>query len=108
MDDFLSGQNTIPEALLLRDQVIEILEQGKFKLRKWASNEPRLLPAVSESLDSVLINLDKNGDIKTLGLTWNYRDDILKYVTTELPIANRKFTKRSILSKIAKIYDPLG
>jgi hypothetical protein len=108
MDDLLCGHNTFQETLVLRDQIIEILKQGQFNLRKWASNDPFLLPTVnSETSDNTAINLDKDGDIKTLGLTWNSKEDTLKFVIANSPVPG-KITKRSILSTIAKIFDPLG
>jgi hypothetical protein len=108
MDDLLCGHNTFQETLVLRDQIIEILKQGQFNLRKWASNDPFLLPTVnSETSDNTAINLDKDGNIKTLGLTWNSKEDTLKFVIANSP-APGKITKRSILSTIAKIFDPLG
>lgn len=53
-----------------------------------------------------LLRIDKEGALKTLGLLWDSRMDVLKYkVTID---ETTKLTKRIVLSKIAQIYDPLG
>jgi len=39
----LAGANTEVEAIRLRDQTIEVLQEGGFQLRKWTSNHPKLL-----------------------------------------------------------------
>lgn len=51
--------------------------------------------------------LDKDSTLKTLGISWNAARDLLLYTIKHLPI-NQKFTKRSILFAIAKIFDPIG
>jgi hypothetical protein len=64
-------------------------------------------PSYPETSDNTAINLDKDGDIKTLALTWNFKEDTLRYAIANSPIPG-KITKRSILSTIAKIFDSLG
>lgn len=51
------------------------------------------------------LNVDRA--VKTLGITWNTRDDKICYSTNPIKFHN-KLTKRIILSEIAKIFDPLG
>ncbi|KAF2881772.1 hypothetical protein ILUMI_24414 [Ignelater luminosus] len=64
----LAGSNTLIEAKVLRDQVINILEQGQFSLNKWASNHVELLPTKTSSQNELII-LDS--ETKTLGLIWD-------------------------------------
>ena len=40
-----------------------------------------------------------------LGLPWNNEQDT---VSVEIPFERAKLTKRGILAKLARIYDPLG
>ncbi|CAH1382035.1 unnamed protein product [Tenebrio molitor] len=105
MDDALTGANSIEETNQIREQLTRLLASGGFELRKFAANHDQLLPDLNNA-DSHLINFDKNGNTKILGLWWNCRDDNLRYeVKTENP--QSMFTKRKVLSAIAKIYDPL-
>jgi hypothetical protein len=105
VDDLLTGAKTVREARALRDNIVAILDRGCFPLNKWASNCPELLPTLSEN--EVMVNFDKHGDSKTLGLLWNCTHDALKYSICQIQSGNR-VTKRRILSITAQIFDPLG
>ncbi|XP_063915837.1 uncharacterized protein LOC135131904 isoform X2 [Zophobas morio] len=113
MDDVLTGGNTIADVLKLREDLIKVLSQGQFELRKWAANNlslltcERNLPDTSE-FDNGVINFDKNGESKTLGLYWNCQEDYLKYEINVDNKARESFTKRKILSTVSKIFDPLN
>jgi len=39
VDDLVSGADTVQEALQIKSELIQLLQSGKFELRKWASNE---------------------------------------------------------------------
>ncbi|XP_071654107.1 uncharacterized protein [Temnothorax longispinosus] len=107
MDDVLSGASTIEGAIALRQQLSELLQRGQFQLRKWRSNDPRILEELPESNDdNSFLKIDKEGAMKTLGLLWDAQSDVLQYsVSIE---ENSRVTKRLVLSQIAQIYDPLG
>src|SRR5699024_8251450 len=53
------------------------------------------------------VNFNKGENTKTLGLVWNCANDELKYKININP-QPRKVTKRTILSIISQIFDPLG
>jgi hypothetical protein len=78
-------------------------------LHKWASNEPLLVPThkVPDQRGELTLNFSDKTDTKTLGLSWNCQDDSLKYQFQNAH-SNNGFTKRTVLSNIAKIFDPLG
>ncbi|XP_063915672.1 uncharacterized protein LOC135131754 [Zophobas morio] len=105
MDDLLTGTNDETEAITLRDNLINILGSGGFEITKWASNNDALLPQC-HSDNTALVRLDENMQTKTLGLSWDCANDNLKYdFKLQHPI---KITKRSVLSTIATVYDPIG
>ncbi|XP_057339521.1 uncharacterized protein LOC130677020 [Microplitis mediator] len=106
VDDLLTGANTIPEAEVLRNELNEILKKGGFNLRKWASNEPSLLYNCDEHPVTTHMSLDPDTAIKTLGIHWNAREDNIFYSVNACK--PKAVTKRSILSQIAKLFDPLG
>ncbi|KAG5888118.1 hypothetical protein JTB14_023412 [Gonioctena quinquepunctata] len=108
VDDVVSGSHSLPEALKLQTDLIRILDRGGFELRKWASNSPELLshlPASSLQLQPLGLDLEPDSVIKILGLQWNPVSDSFSY---EVKPLNKPCTKRSILSELARIYDPLG
>ena len=107
VDDLLTGANTRREAMLLRDDLNALLEKGCFPLRKWASNDPSFVPESSEGPVNTHMSLDPNSTVKTLGIQWNARRDSIFYKVDMSSFLNI-VTKRSILSQVAKLFDPLG
>ena len=98
---------TIEEILKIRDKIIDLLKSGNFNIRMWASNHQHALDNIHEKVFNSENVIDPNSVSKTLGISWNSQTD--KFIYTARPISNVvKLTKRVILSKIAKIFDPLG
>ncbi|XP_059225785.1 uncharacterized protein LOC131997922 [Stomoxys calcitrans] len=108
VDDMLSGGNTIAEVEEIRHQVTALLKKGEFLIRKWCSNDPDALRDVpAEDCETLLKFHDGTDVTKTLGLTWDPQSD--NFIFSFTPIDDWKVvTKRSILSSIARLYDPLG
>ncbi|XP_062714536.1 uncharacterized protein LOC134291166 [Aedes albopictus] len=110
IDDALFGSDDFLQACELRDQLIALLQSGGMHLHKWSSNTSQLLsPIPSEDRDSCASFSESgfNEVIKTLGLMWNPSTDEFLFRSSPSEKASRP-TKRQVLSKIAKIYDPLG
>lgn len=108
VDDVLFGVHNASTILAIRHQLIELLERGGFHLRKWTSNYDELLQEipVSDRLDISDITFQNDSAVKTLGLSWNPRLDALSF-QLQLPETS-VFTKRTVLSLISRIFDPLG
>ncbi|XP_033221053.1 uncharacterized protein LOC117175454 [Belonocnema kinseyi] len=107
VDDLLTGASTWHEAAFLRNDLSKLLEKGGFPLRKWASNDPTLLSDVPVNPSDTHMSLDPKSTIKTLGIQWNPRQDFIFY-SVNLSDCPKQVTKRSILSQVAKLFDPLG
>lgn len=111
VDDLISGANSTEEARIRRKQLDSLLNRGGFQLRKWASNEPDAIADVSpENLAmQPSVDLDRDQCIKTLGLHWEPQTDCLRY-KVQLPgtLKDETLTKRTALSYIARLFDPLG
>ncbi|XP_046967542.1 uncharacterized protein LOC124535377 [Vanessa cardui] len=108
MDDTTAGAPNLTCALDLKNQLINLLDCGKFELRKWSSNSPEFLAQLPTEHCQVPKSFcdDKNQQtLKILGVQWDPIEDNFTYSQSEL---NPKCTKRSILSNVARIYDPLG
>ena len=113
VDDLLTGGQTIAQAEDRRDRAVEIFEDAKFKLHKWNSNARELEldsePAAGND-EETYAKQQLSGDATEttmLGLKWNKSSDTL---TMPFPTVdgNPSATKRTILSKLARVYDPLG
>ncbi|XP_055632402.1 uncharacterized protein LOC129772899 [Toxorhynchites rutilus septentrionalis] len=82
MDDVLTGTNDVNEAVVLRGQLDALLKSGGFRLRKWVSNCDEVMQGVPEE-DLGLerqeqIELDPDPAVRTLGLMWSPKNDVLK------------------------------
>jgi len=108
IDDIISGCDSEDDAIDLQRQLIELLHRGGFELRKWVSNSNRLLQNLPAShLESpVFLQETQQPHFSILGLHWSQETDCFTY-QLNLPPDSRP-TKRSVLSLIAKIYDPCG
>ncbi|XP_070527375.1 uncharacterized protein [Cardiocondyla obscurior] len=108
VDDVLFGDHDVASLKLKRDQLVSLLKCGQFTLRKWASNSTALLEDI-DPLDHGLAcdkNLATDGTVKILGIVWNPNSDGFSYrVSLDREVS---LTKRSVLSIIARLYDPLG
>ncbi|XP_078051597.1 uncharacterized protein LOC144477736 [Augochlora pura] len=69
VDDLLTGCDTLEEALELRDSLEAILAQSGLPLRKWASNDPRVLASDTNNTRNLEFKLSDR-EAKTLGLAW--------------------------------------
>ncbi|XP_071053596.1 uncharacterized protein [Onthophagus taurus] len=109
VDDLLTGANSLTEVTRLAKNVKIVLNGGGFNLHKWISNDPEILRDVqgtqSTELSEVL-DLGKNENTRTLGLLWDPTKDCFRYKMKENSTSH--ITKRTVLSKIAQIFDPLG
>ena len=109
MDDLLSGDDTIEKAVLIQSQITALLQKGGFNIRKWTSNSKALMDLIPDDLrESGDRQLNPDATIKTLGVVWNPQKDEFRIRLDLNEFAHQKLTKRSLLSNIATIFDPLG
>ena len=112
VDDLLTGGRTTSQAQQRKIGSIQILEDATFKLHKWNSNVSHLegesCGPVGSSEEQTFAKQHLNANSsepRMLGLKWNKQRDTLAAV---IPTEAAPPTKRGILAKLAKIYDPLG
>ncbi|XP_046803840.1 uncharacterized protein LOC124419256 [Lucilia cuprina] len=109
VDDVLTGTHDVETALVARDQLKAALSSAGFNLRKWTSNDKTILVGFPPEhlVDEKLLVFVEASSSKTLGLQWNAHLDAFYFKVD--PIAWRsKYTKREVLSTIAKLFDPVG
>ncbi|XP_032690685.1 uncharacterized protein LOC116853650 [Odontomachus brunneus] len=108
VDDVLFGDDDESHVRQIHHQVVSLFRQGRFELRKWTSNSTDLLSDIDASDHGLACSkeLGANEKIKLLGIKWNPSLDVFQIDVS--PSAPASDSKRSILSTIAKLYDPLG
>ncbi|XP_077276985.1 uncharacterized protein LOC143905440 [Temnothorax americanus] len=83
-------------------------EAPVFELRKWASSHSEALEGLDPSICSdAMLSFESADDqvLKVLGLRWHSQSDTFGFQINPL---NRNCTKRTILSEVARVFDPLG
>lgn len=107
MDDIVAGADSEEQALELYRELNALLSKGGFFPRKWRSSAAAVLekiPAEDCELPLVLRDAQESG-FKILGLEWHPEIDCFSY---SIQASFSAPTKRSVLSQIARIYDPSG
>ncbi|XP_011858104.1 PREDICTED: uncharacterized protein LOC105555686 [Vollenhovia emeryi] len=70
VDDLVTGANTIQEICAIKRETIQLLQEAKFELAKWASNVPSLRDNQSHSNHKeFILSADKQCETRTLGIT---------------------------------------
>lgn len=106
VDDLITGSETIKGARLLKEQIVNILNEYKFPLRKFKYNQKKLTDDESMDDNTLQYKIAHDSTIKTLGLLWNPEQGTFSYVFNKF--THQTLTKRQILSTISKLFDPLG
>lgn len=109
VDDMITGCESSEDAVRLHEEIRKLLHRGGFDLRKWSTNDESVsyfIPAELRGADGPL-NLHDDAAIKTLGLHWHPQSDSFGF-KVNIPCNNSLPTKRTILSVVARLFDPLG
>ncbi|KAG1697911.1 hypothetical protein GQR58_005883 [Nymphon striatum] len=99
-----SSADSEQEAYQMFTEARKVMLEAKFSLSKWESNSKEVSQLIYKEFESK--HLD-NEPIKVLGMKWIPHEDSFSYEVLNIP-ADFKITKRSILSCIARLFDPLG
>ncbi|KAJ0169971.1 hypothetical protein K1T71_014577 [Dendrolimus kikuchii] len=107
-DDILAGANNLKEAQKLKQNLVNVLSSGGFELRKWLSNDKRLLQDIPADYREKphIFDSDTLDFVKILGIQWNPVADTFTYHTTL--DEEKSCTKRMILSTLARMFNPMG
>lgn len=109
VDDCVAGAQTIEEAIKLRKELDDLLRKGGFILRKWASNKLEVLQGLSQDQIGTqsIVSFTPQESLKTLGIVWEPEADKLRF-DSKVTHPDKPATKRSMLSSISQLFDPLG
>jgi len=108
VDDLFGGADSIEQAQTVVQQIRQLCMAGGFHLQKWASNHPEVLSSIPhhDLIPMASIPIQENLIVNSLGLSWQPTTDTFKFSSKEE--LTKSPTKRTILSTIAKLFDPLG
>jgi len=77
VDDLLTGGETLEEVVSIAQGVSSVLFGGCFEFRKWnANNDEFRTISMGANKSSAKIQLNKDGNKRTLGLVWRVEDDL--------------------------------
>ncbi|GFS89548.1 nephrocystin-4 [Trichonephila clavipes] len=106
IDDIVSGVPDLETAQQLQSQLKDALQSCGMNLHKWSSNSPELLNSSLSSDVEHSFSTDIDLPVKTLGISWKPFEDCFVF---KVSVSGKHiYTKREVLSVIAKLYDPLG
>ena len=108
MDDFLVSVPDEDQAISLVKDTTEVCSRGGFKLTKWVSNSTKVLESVpgdERAKGHRDLCLDELPSDRALGVVWDTHSDSLGFSITERTLPA---TRRSMLSIISSVFDPLG
>lgn len=108
VDDIFGGADTIEEACITANQLRQLCMAGGFELRKWISNHPNILKDIppKHQLHSHAVTIEDSTFVHTLGLSWHPASDTFRFTFDLHPLT--VISKRSVMSVIARLFDPLG
>lgn len=108
MDDLITGASNTIDAINLKSNLSKILSESGFNLRKWMSNDPNVIkPDSSDIKVDSMFHIKSSEEPKTLGVLWEPRSDTLRYAFN-FCVSAEFVTKRTVLSGLAQLFDPLG
>ena len=109
MDDLMPSVESAEKAIDTRRQLTEICDKAGFHIREWVSNHPEVLADVPEVDCASEIDLEKNQFpvTKTLGVSRSAQNDQFLFHYSGPP-EDSQYTKRNVLKRTEKLFDPLG
>ena len=110
VDDLITGGGTVQETEEKKAKTTEIFRQATFHLHKWHSNIPKLEISEDAGSEDHFSYAKQQLGVKSrkcglLALKWNKSTD---EIAVTIPEEVAQPTKRGILGKVARLYDPLG
>ena len=94
VDNLMQTGSETEELWQFKEEATEILESARFPVHKWESD---------------LLELDEEPNpSKLLGYHWEKREDTLEIQHNAIPSEDAPVTKRTILSRLGSVFDPLG
>ena len=107
-DDLISGGKTVTETENLKKSCVTIFGTARFELHKWHSNDPALETETNQVEATEPSYVEDQLGVKPGDTTLLETIKENETIKVNFPDRSNEVTKRGVLGKIAKIYDPLG
>ena len=105
MDDICDSVHSVQQAKRLTTELDEVLLKGGFQVKGWLSNQSLENEIVAQEKPEMKLLRGVTQE-KILGTVWNHATDMLLFNVN--PPNDITLTKRTVLSHIARIFDPVG
>ncbi|XP_068723496.1 uncharacterized protein [Montipora capricornis] len=105
MDDICDSVHSVQKAKRLTTELDEVLLKGGFQVKGWLSNQSLENEIIRQENPEMKL-LQGQTQEKILGTVWNHAKDMLLFNVN--PPNDITLTKRTVLSQIARIFDPVG
>lgn len=102
MDNIITGADTVKNAIFLYRNAKSIFSEAQMNLRQWITNNEDVNEKIPED------DKDKEKSIKILVYNWSTEDDKLSVRKAKLLNKDFVLSKRSVLTQLASVFDPLG
>ncbi|XP_035780876.1 uncharacterized protein LOC118460574 [Anopheles albimanus] len=109
VDNLSLGAATSEELRVLCSGVEQALLRRGMPLRKWASNDDDVLQHVPPDHREAPVKIGDRDAVRMLGLSWCPTEDTFQLVIgDEILQLSETLTKRGLVARISKLYDPVG
>ena len=106
VDDCLKSVCSKEDAVLVIEEVAEVLAKCGFKLTKFVSNDPEVLSCVPVEKQAKEVKELSVSSNSVLGIKWDFNLDVFLFHFNI--IESEVLSRRAMLSRIASLFDPLG
>lgn len=107
VDDAMLGADSVAELQEGLGQLTGLLKRGCFHLSKFCSNSSDVLSQIPPENQEPFLTIDDHNIVKALGMIWEPQVDVFRF-TWKPSDDPENVTKRTVLSEIARLFDPLG
>ena len=102
VDNWVTGGDTVEEVTTKYKEGESVMKDANFTLSQWESNDKNISALFNDAMD------EGENRSNVLGLLWKRNDDTFSFKCCTTEWEKLELTKRSVLSLISKVFDPIG
>ena len=103
VDNICVGCDSTDQAVRFYKESRQMMADGNFNLRSWSTN----CPEVQKLAEGEKV-LDNTDSVNSIGMQWKIKPDELTFHQKSIDTHDLTVTKRLILQRTSRLYDPLG